>query len=37
VILFEEGWVGGGSDADLDDLVAELTRAAEAYLGIEAD
>lgn len=36
-ILFEEGWVAGGSDDDVDELVEELTRAAEAYLGIAAD
>jgi AcrR family transcriptional regulator len=34
VILFGEGWAGGGSASDVDDLVQELTRAAEAYLGI---
>lgn len=36
-ILFDEGWVGDGSEADLDDLVEELTRAAEAYLGVQTD
>lgn len=36
-ILFGERWVGGGSETDLDDLVQELTRAAEAYLGIGTD
>jgi len=37
VILFEERWADGGSEDDLDDLVEELTRAAEAYLGIHGD
>lgn len=36
-ILFEEGWAGDGSETDVDDLVQELTRAAEAYLGIGTD
>ncbi len=34
VILFDEGWAGGGSGSDVDSLVEELTRAAQAYLGI---
>lgn len=33
VILFDEKWASG-TDAGTDDLVTELTRAAEAYLGL---
>lgn len=36
-ILFEERWATHESGEDVEDLVQELTRAAEAYLGIEAD
>lgn len=34
VILFGEAWAHGGSESDVEDLVEELTRAAEAYLGV---
>lgn len=34
VILFGEEWTGGASNSDVDGLVDELVRAAEAYLGL---
>lgn len=37
VVLFEETWAGTGSEADVDGLVDELVRAAEAYLGLTVD
>lgn len=36
VVLFGETWAGGASATDVESLVEELVRAAEAYLGVTA-
>lgn len=37
VILFGETWAGDPSGTDVEDLVEELARAAEAYLGVRVE